>query len=164
LFRRDRQYFDYDLLGNPNIPGGQSIPIGPVGRADRLACVAAGAQQSPVLFNTVRRMTDTSLTIFPLSKVTFRAGYSQNIFQGPSLSPSGYQFATGDAILQEFQRNSTDDFTGGSIGSPYEGTKLTFEEQIDHYKADSYFTTGPRRLHRARGGWNQRWRWTIMTA
>jgi len=29
MFRRDRQYFDYDLLGNPNIPGGQSIPIGP---------------------------------------------------------------------------------------------------------------------------------------
>jgi hypothetical protein len=29
MFRRDRQYFDYDLLGNPNIPSGQSIPIGP---------------------------------------------------------------------------------------------------------------------------------------
>ena len=27
MFRRDRQYFDYDLLGNPNIPGGQSIPV-----------------------------------------------------------------------------------------------------------------------------------------
>ena len=27
LFRRDRQYFDYDLLGNPNIPSGQSIPV-----------------------------------------------------------------------------------------------------------------------------------------
>ena len=26
-FRRDRQYFDYDLLGNPNIPSGQSIPV-----------------------------------------------------------------------------------------------------------------------------------------
>ena len=42
------------------------------------------------MFNTVRRMTDTSLTLFPLSKVTFRAGYSQNIFQGPSLSPERY--------------------------------------------------------------------------
>ena len=36
------------------------------------------------MFNTVRRMTDTDLTILPLSKVTFRVGYSQNIFQGPS--------------------------------------------------------------------------------
>src|SRR5579863_964266 len=28
MFRRDRQYFDYDLLGNPNIPSGQTMPIG----------------------------------------------------------------------------------------------------------------------------------------
>ena len=27
IFRRDRQYFDYDLLGNPNITTGLSIPI-----------------------------------------------------------------------------------------------------------------------------------------
>ena len=28
MFRRDRQYFDYNLLGNPNIPAGQTLPIG----------------------------------------------------------------------------------------------------------------------------------------
>ena len=36
IFRRDRQYFDYDLLGNPNITTGLSIPIG-LHRAHRLA-------------------------------------------------------------------------------------------------------------------------------
>jgi hypothetical protein len=142
MFRRDRQYFDYDLLGNPNIPGGQSISIGPTS-APTGSFAWPQVQQSTVLFNTVRRMTDTNLTIFPLSKVTFRAGYSQNIFQGPSLSPSGYQFATGDAILQEFQRNSTDDFTGAIDWKPSQSTKLTFEEQLDHYKGDSYFTLAP---------------------
>ncbi len=75
--------------------------------------------------------------------MTFRVGYSQNIFQGPSLSPSGYQFAKYDAMLQEYQRNSTDDFTGAIDWKPVPGTKLTFEEQIDHYKADSYFTLAP---------------------
>jgi hypothetical protein len=101
-------------------------------------------KQSPFLFNTVRRMTDTNLTIQPLSKVTYRFGYSQNIFQGPSLTPSGYQFAGSyDVLLQEFQRNSTDDFTGGIDWKPVQGTKLTFEEQVDHYKADSYFTMDP---------------------
>jgi len=142
LFRRDRQYFDYDLLGNPNIPGGQSIPIGPTG-APTGSFAWPQVEQSPVLFNTVRRMTDTNLTIFPLSKVTYRAGYSQNIFQGPSRSPSGYQFAKYDAILDEYQRNSTDDFTAGLDWKPLQNTKLTFEEQIDHYKADSYFTMAP---------------------
>jgi hypothetical protein len=143
LFRRDRQYFDYDLLGNPNIPSGQSIPIGaataPTGSLPWLQ-----VNQSPFLFNTVRRMTDTSLTIQPLSKVTYRFAYSQNIFQGPSLTPSGYQIAGSyDVLLRENQRNSTDDFTGGFDWKPIAGTKLTFEEQVDHYKADSYFTIDP---------------------
>jgi hypothetical protein len=142
MFRRDRQYFDYDLLGNPNIPGGQSIPIGPT-TAPTGSLAWPQVEQSPVLFNTVRRMTDTNLTILPLSKVTFRAGYSQNIFQGPTLSPSGYQFAKYDAVLQEYQRNSTDDFTGAIDWKPVQGTKLTFEEEIDHYKANSYFTMAP---------------------
>ena len=74
LFRRDRQYFDYDLLGNPNIPSGQSIPIGPTA-APTGSYAWPQVNQSPFLFNTVRRMTDTNLTILPLAKVTFRAGY-----------------------------------------------------------------------------------------
>jgi hypothetical protein len=99
-------------------------------------------KQSPVMFNTVRRMTDINLTIFPLSKVTFRAGYSHNIFQGPTLSP-GESVGKYDSLLSEYQRNSTDDFTGAIDWKPLRGTKLTFEEQIDHYKADSYFTLAP---------------------
>jgi hypothetical protein len=139
IFRRDRQYSDYDLLGNPNIPGGQSIPISPTG-----SLAWPQVNQSPFMYNTVRRMTDTNLTLYPFSKVTFRAGYSQNIFQGPSLSPSGYQFASSyDVLLSEYQRNSTDDFTGGIDWKPVQGTKLTFEEEIDHYKANSYFTMDP---------------------
>ncbi len=93
MFRRDRQYFDYDLLGNPNIPAGLSTPIGPTG-APTGSLPWRQVTQSPFLFNTVRRMTDTHLTLLPLSKVTFRAGYSHNTFEGPSLSPSGYQFAS----------------------------------------------------------------------
>jgi hypothetical protein len=148
VFRRDRQYFDYDLLGNPNIVPGQSIPIGP-SNAPTGSFAWPQVQQSPVLFNTVRRMTDIDLTIFPISKVTFRVGYSQNIFQGPSLSPATssnfYDPSVGanDQLLQEYQRNSTDDFTGEIDWKPVSGTTLTFEEEIDHFKADSFFTLAP---------------------
>ena len=143
MFRRDRQYFDYDLLGNPNIPSGQAIPIGP-STAPTGSLAWPQVEQSPFLFNTVRRMTDTNLTLLPLSKVTFRVGYSQDIFQGPSLTPSGYQVAGSyDILLQEMQRNSTDVFRGGVDWKPVRDTKLTFEEEIDHYKADSYFTMDP---------------------
>ncbi|HEX4039445.1 MAG TPA: hypothetical protein VHX37_15405 [Acidobacteriaceae bacterium] len=142
-FRRDRQYFDYDLLGNPNVPGGLTMPVGPTG-AQTGTYVWPQITQSPFLFNTVRRMTDTDLTLLPLSKVTFRAGYSQDTFQGPSLTPSGYQYAgSSSVLLEEMQRNGTDRFLGGIDWKPVRNTKLTFEEQIDHYKADSSFTLDP---------------------
>ncbi len=61
VFRRDRQYFDYDLLGNPNIPSGITIPYGLTAGVPTAASLAwPQVTQSPVLFNTVRRMTDTS--------------------------------------------------------------------------------------------------------
>jgi hypothetical protein len=141
IFRRDRQYFDYDLLGNPNITTGLSIPIGP-STAPTGSLAWPQVEQSPVMFNTVRRMTDTSLTLHPLSKMAYRAAYSQNVFEGPSLSP-GESVGKYDSLLAEYQRNSTDDFTGGIDWKPIKGTDLTFEEQIDHYKADSYFTLAP---------------------
>ena len=137
-FRRDRQYFDYDLLGNPNINTNQSIPIS--GSTTPLAWPQV--MQSPVMFNTVRRMTDTNLTLYPVSKVTYRAGYSQNIFQGPSLSP-GESVGKYDALLSEYQRNSTDEFTGAVDWKPVERTKLTLEEVITHFKTGSYFTLAP---------------------
>ena len=146
LFRRDRQYFDYDLLGNPGIPSGYSIPIGP-STARTGSYAWPQVTHSPFMYNTVRRMTDTSLTLLPVSKFTFRVAYSQNIFQGPSLTPSGNSVAGQEILLQEMQRNSTDDFTGTLDWKPVQGTKLTYEEQIDHYKGDSYFTLAPQYLN-----------------
>jgi hypothetical protein len=141
-FRRDRHYMDYNLLGNPNLPSGMSIPVS--GSATPYAWQQFTS--SPFLFNTVRRMTDTDLTILPLSAWTFRVGYSQGIFQGPSLTPSGNSVAGAEIILQEMQRNSTDNFIAAVDWKPVRGTKLTFEEQIDHYKNDSYFTLAPQFL------------------
>jgi len=141
MFRRDRQYFDYDLFGNPNIPGGQTIPIGPGGVLGSYAWPQVN--QSPELFNTVRRMTDTDLTVFPLSKITFHLGYSQNIFQGPRRIPGAYETAKTDLLFQEMERNSTDDFLGAVDWKPLQQTIITFEEEITHYKNDSYFTLAP---------------------
>ena len=139
IFRRDRQYFDYDLLGNPNIPSGQSIPVSPSG-----SLAWPQMDNSPFLFNTVRRMTDTNLALRPLSRLSYRFAYSQNVMQGPTLTPSGYQVGGGySLLLREFQRNSTDDFMGAVDWKPVPGTKLTYEERITHYKGNSYFTLAP---------------------
>ena len=143
VFRRARQYSDYDLLANPD-NSGQTVPYGMVNGVATAASLAwPQNNDSPVMFNTVRRMTDTNLTVLPLSKVSFRAGYSQNIFQGPTLSPAR-SVGKYDSLTMEVQRNSTDDFTGAIDWKPVQHTKLTFEEQVDHYKADSYFTLNPK--------------------
>jgi hypothetical protein len=142
-FRRDRQYFDYDLLGNPNLPSTVVVPYGLAGGVPTAATL--GSRQlgtSSVLFNTVRRLTDTNLAIMPLSKVSFRVGYSQNVFQGPSLSP-GYSVGTSDQLLTEYQRNSSDDFFAAIVWKPVPRTSLSFEEEVNHYKADSYYTLSP---------------------
>lgn len=143
-FRRHREYFDYDLLGNPNIPSGQSIPIGPT-TAPTGFLPWPQVRQSPFMFNTVRRLLDTGLTLFPLSKVTYHFGYSENTMEGPSLSPGGSVAGIGkySALLQEYQRHSSDDFMGAVDWKPLPRTTLTFEEQIDHLKENSYFTLAP---------------------
>jgi hypothetical protein len=142
-FRRDRQYFDYDLLANPSIPSGIGTPYGMVAGVPSASSLAQPqVNQSPVLFNTVRRMTDTSMTILPLSKISFRLGYSQNVFQGPSLSP-GYSIGTSDQLLQEYQRNSTDGFLAAILWKPIPLTTVTFQEQVDHYKENSFYTLAP---------------------
>ena len=143
LFRRDRQYFDYDLLGNPNIPAGQSIPSV---RAPTGSLAWPQVLQSPVMFNTVRRMTDTSLTLFPLVKGDaageLLAEHLPRAEPEPRRSSNYFAESIGanDALLRSFSATAPTTSPGAIDWKPVAGTKLTFEEQVAHYKADSYFT------------------------
>ena len=141
-FRRDRQYFDYDLLDSPNVPV-YNVPYGMVGGvATAQTFQYQHLYDSGMMFNTVRRMLDTNLTILPLSKVTFRIAYSHGIFQGPS-TMTNRSIGKNDQLLLNYQRNGTDDFTGAIDWKPFTHTRLSFEEIVDHYKADSVITLAP---------------------
>ena len=85
-------------------------------------------------------MTDTSLVLMPLSTWTYRIAYSKNLMEGPTNTPSGYQFAKYNAVLAEYQRNDTDDITAAIDWKPVRGTMVTYEQQVTHYKGDSFFT------------------------
>ena len=119
-FRRDRQYFDYNLLANPLIPP-NSNPFVP-------------SLSSPHLFNTVRRITDLNVTLAPLSRVSFRAGYNHNINQGPSYS-SVHEGT--DALLLQSWRNSTDSWIAGVDWKPGYRSTLSYDQFITHYKGDT---------------------------
>ena len=119
-FRRDRQYFDYNLLANPLIPPA-SVPFVPI-------------LDSPHLYNTVRRMTDVKLTLAPLSVVSVHFGYFQNVNEGPGLSTI-HQGT--EALLIQNWRHSTDVWNGGIDWRPVKGTTISFDEFITHYKGNT---------------------------
>jgi hypothetical protein len=143
IFRRDRQYFDYDLLGNPNIPRGITLPIGS-SAAPTGSLLWRQPQHSSVMTNSVRRMTDTNMTLYPVSKVSVHFGYSQNIMQGPSLLPvrSGGVIKY-NALMELYQRHSTDEYSMAVDWKPIKGTQITYEQRIHHYKENSYIVLDP---------------------
>jgi hypothetical protein len=138
LFRRDRQYFDYNLLNNPLVPlnvtsNGYTFPQ---------------VTSSPHLFNTVRRMTDVGLTLFPISKLSFRLGYTHNTDEGPSFSS---QHNGAQALYLQNWRNSTDTWIGAVDWKPVRQTTLTFQETVTHYKGDTNWQLADLTLQLANG-------------
>ena len=119
-FRRDRQYFDDNLLANPLIPP-TSTPFLPL-------------LDSTHLYNTVRRMTDLNVTVLPLAKVTTRFGYNHTIIEGPSTSTVHER---SEALLTQFFRNGTDTFNAGLDWKPLKLSSLSFDQFIVLYKGDT---------------------------
>jgi hypothetical protein len=119
-FRRDRQYFDYNLLANPLIPP-ESEPFVPI-------------LSSPHLYNTVRRMTDLNLTLAPLSRVSGRLGYLRVITEGPSYST--LHVGT-EGLLQQNWRNTSDNWTGGLDWKLWKHTTVSYDQFVSNYKEDT---------------------------
>ncbi|MDP9263255.1 MAG: hypothetical protein M3O85_02920, partial [Acidobacteriota bacterium] len=88
LYRRDKNYFDYNLFGNPlNLNAGSTTCGGPVGGPP--TCVNAFTptaldwySNSPHRQFTTRNMGDFSLTLLPESAVSFRLGFVRNNTHG----------------------------------------------------------------------------------
>jgi hypothetical protein len=88
LYRRDKNYFDYNLFGNPlDLNAGSTTCGGPVGGPP--TCVNAFTPSalswytnSPHLQFTTRNMGDFSLTLLPESAISFRLGYARNNTHG----------------------------------------------------------------------------------
>ncbi len=87
LYRRDVNFFDDNLFGNPL---NTVYPVGTNGLLSNYGYV-----NSPKLQNTTRNMGDFNLTLLPQSPVRFRLGYSRNDNQGlvdnTIESPAGFR-------------------------------------------------------------------------
>jgi hypothetical protein len=119
-FRRDQNFFDYDLLSNPLNPP-TSSPNTPV-------------LNSPSEFATTRRMSDVDLTLLPQSKVSFRLGYSHNNMTGPSFT----SLHTGtDALLYQPWNTTVNDYRMGVDWKLLPGTVLSYDQTLDYYRGDT---------------------------
>jgi hypothetical protein len=117
MFRRDKNFWDYDLLANPLNPT-SSNP-------------AVAIASSPQALDLTRWMQSYDLTLLPQSRVRFRFGYSRNTNQGPATSTveGGTEPLLSQLLL--YQTNSY------RIGADYTGiakTTLSFDEFLTYSK------------------------------
>lgn len=124
-FRRDRSYWDYDLLANPLNPPG-STPDRP-------------ALTSPHQLATVRRMADFSLKLAPQSRFRPRLAYSRHENEGPVFSTVHEgEFGNGiETILAESRRSLSDRYQFGFDWMLPHRTSLSFDQSFDVFKGDT---------------------------
>lgn len=123
LFRRDKNFWDYNLLANP---------LNPANSAPALAII-----NSPHSMELVRRMQDYDLTLFPESRLRFRLGYSRNVNEGP-----GFTTLDGgtEPLLAENFHYTTNSYRMGADYRLTRKTTLSFDELLNYFKQDSTVT------------------------
>jgi len=120
VFRRDYDFFDYDLLANPLNPptSSPSVPV----------------LNSPHVFDTVRRMSDVDLTLLPQSRLSFRLGYSRNNMTGPAYT----SFHEGtDVLLGQNWNTTLNSYRVGVDWKPEPHTVVSYDQFLDYYKGDT---------------------------
>ncbi len=122
LFRRDLNYWNYDLLANPL---NTAVTTG----TNPTLAVA----NSPQGLNLSRHMQDYDLTLLPQSRLTFRLGYSRNSNQGlASNTWEGFN----EPLLSQVLLYRTSAYR---MGVDYKGipkTTLSFDEFLTYSKID----------------------------
>ncbi|HUM05636.1 MAG TPA: hypothetical protein VLT90_09250 [Terriglobales bacterium] len=119
-FRRDQNYFDFNLLANPLNPA-TSVP-------------SVSIEASPHTFATRRRMSDFDLSLLPQSKISFRLGYSHNNMTGPSWT--SIHEGT-DALLAQPWSTTQDMYRLGVDVKLLPRTVLSYDQFWNAYKGDT---------------------------
>lgn len=125
-FRRDQNYFDYDLFANPLNPP-TSTPNIPVG-------------SSPHGYFNVRRMYDLNLVLLPQSRVSFRLGFNRVRNEGPSFS--SLHEGT-EALLFQPINNTTNQFRIGADVKLLPKTTLSYTQSLQYFKGDTDYGLAP---------------------
>jgi hypothetical protein len=154
LFRRDKNFWDYNLSANPYNPAalnpagslttgcfvGPPTAAFPQGAPAFCSSPAVAQNNSLHDLDLVRRMQDYDLTLLPQAKVSLRLGYSRNRDEGPSL------FTTDSGTISAFnQANSytTNAYRVGVDVRVLPRTTISFDEFLTYYRQDNVISDNP---------------------
>jgi hypothetical protein len=154
LFRRDKNFWDYNLLANPLNPAslnpagslttgcyvGPPTAAFPQGAPAYCSNPAIAQNNSLHDLYVTRRMQDYDLTLLPTSKVRFRLGYSRNRDEGPG------SFTTDSGTISAFDEGysyTTNSYRAGIDIKVIPRTTISFDEFLSYYKQDNVVTDNP---------------------
>jgi hypothetical protein len=153
-FRRDKNFWDYNLWANPLNPAalnpagslttgcyvGSPTSAFPQGAPAFCSNPAVAQNNSLHALDLVRRMQDYDLTLLPNSAVRFRLGYSRNRDEGPGF------FTTDGGTISDFNETysyTTNAYRAGVDFRVLPRTTLSFDEFLSYYKQDNVATDNP---------------------
>src|SRR5277367_1086254 len=154
LFRRDKNFFDYNLFANPYNPAALNAPgslttgcyVGPPTAAFPQGAPAycsnpAVAQNNSLHgLDLVRRMQDYDLTLLPQSKIQIRLGYSRNRDEGPG------SFTTDGGTISQFAENysyTTNAYRAGVDFKILPRTTISYDQFLSYFRQDSVVSDNP---------------------
>jgi len=152
-FRRDKNFWDYNLWANPLNPAALN-PAGSTntgcivspptsanpGRPGYCSNPAIASQNSPHAMDLVRRMQDYDLTLLPQSRIRFRLGFSHDRDEGP-----GY-FTTDSGTIPDFPQDfsySMNAFRAGVDFRVLPRTTISYDQFLNYFKQDNVVMENP---------------------
>ncbi|HUO33733.1 MAG TPA: hypothetical protein VMU43_01965 [Candidatus Acidoferrum sp.] len=124
LFRRDKNFWDWNLFANPLNPISTNPAVSPT----------TPIANSPHSLDLVRRMQDYDLTLLPQSRIRFRLGYSRDRDEGP-----GFFTTDSGTIPQapEFYGYTTNAYRAGIDFRVLPRTTLSYDQFLTYFKQDN---------------------------
>jgi hypothetical protein len=154
LFRRDKNFWDYNLFANPLNPAslnpagslttgcyvGPPMPAFRQGAPALCSSPAVAQNNSLHALDLVRRMQDYDLTLLPNSAVRFRLGYSRNRDEGPGF------FTTDGGTISDFNETysyTTNAYRAGIDFKILPRTTISYDQFLSYFKQDSVVSDNP---------------------
>jgi hypothetical protein len=154
LFRRDKNFWDYNLYANPLNPAALNPPgslttgcyVGPPTAAFPQGapayCSSPAVAQNNSLhgLDLVRRMQDYDLTLLPQSKIQIRLGYSRNRDEGPG------SFTTDGGTISQFAENYSYTTNAYRVGVDFKvlpRTTISYDQFLSYFRQDNVVSDNP---------------------